>query len=216
MSGIFKEVDAALRKERMAWLWKRYRVHFILAVTLFLGAIGSYNLWSWKMVQNQEQTAEAFFNATSFGGAKENIDQLLKFSEEGGAIGLPSSFTLASLYLEQGKIKDAQAVLEKIIRDSNTPLLYRDLASIRQSLFLQKENPEKALAILTDLRKRDRPFEELALYLSALLHLRLDKNPAEAILWLETIRANREKAELPDNFNQHVQRVLDVLRHTQK
>lgn len=176
MSDIFREVDEAVRQERLAHLWKRYGALLIAGVVVVLVAVGGWQAYEAWQESERREAADAYAAAIAQVGddpaaALNALDPLAAPGEEG--YGLLAALQAARLRAEAGDLEGAVADWTAIRDAENLPRVYRDVAGllIVQHRFgtAPADQLEADLAPLLDPAS---PVRAMALELTALLALR--------------------------------------------
>ena len=176
MSDIFREVDEAVRQERLVQLWKRYGVFLIAAVVLLVAAVGGWKAYEAWQESERREAADAYAAALSRIEADPvaalNALERQADPDEAG-YGLLATLQAARLRATAGDVDGAVADWEAIRDSSGLPRAYRDVAGllIVQHRF-QTAEAEQLEADLAALLDPSSPVRPMALELSALLALR--------------------------------------------
>ena len=133
---LIDEVDEELRAERGKRLAQRYGGVVMGALLLAIAGVGGWEAWRWNEGRLAGQAAQGFL-ATARDAAAEGAD-LRASAERFTAIaqGAPAGYrTLArlraaALLAETGQTEAAVAAYDALSRDTDTDVLYRDLATV--------------------------------------------------------------------------------------
>jgi len=128
MSDLLKEVDDALRAEKMEKFWKDngpYLLGGAVLLVLFTGMFAAYN--NWQMSHNTKQTAiiVAAMQDKKPETALEASIKDLKGQHKAMAL-----LQIAGLKLQDGKSADALKLYQQVEADKSLPDLWRDLATM--------------------------------------------------------------------------------------
>ena len=128
MSDLLKEVDDALRAEKMEKFWKEngpYILGGAVLLVLFTGMFTAYN--NWQMSRNTKQTAiiVAAMQDKKPETALEASIKDLKGQHKAMAL-----LQIAGLKLQDGKSDDALKLYQQVAADKSLPDLWRDLATM--------------------------------------------------------------------------------------
>jgi hypothetical protein len=176
MADVFREVEEAIREDRMQKLWRRYGTVILAGVLAIVVAVAGWVFWqSWSASQRQAETAEL---AAALALAQQDPDggatALLAIAEEAGG----GRATLARLYragylAEAGDREGAVAAYRGIAGDGAVPDLWRDFARLMVVLHdLDAEEPGVLAATLEPLTEPGNPWRFSAQELSGLVALR--------------------------------------------
>lgn len=176
MSDIFREVDEAVRQERLLTLWKRYGAFIVAAVVLLLVAVGGWKAYEAWQESNRREAADAYAAAMRQAGndpvaALTALENQASPGEEG--YGLLAALQAARLRAAAGDVEGAVADWEEIRDSADLPRVYRDIAGllIVQHRF-KDASAEQLEADLAPLLDPASPVRPMALELAALLALR--------------------------------------------
>ena len=132
---LMREVDEAVRKERMSETAKRYGIPIVAAVVAGLVGFGGYLLYHENRESKFETRSEELVRAIDALGAGHSgeADKALAEVADGGNAGTGASANLlrAGIALEQGRKAEAVKLYESVAGNSGVPAPYRDLATIR-------------------------------------------------------------------------------------
>ena len=138
MSDIFREVDEALQREKVAKLWKEYgSVILACALALILGTAANTGYRAYKTHANQKETGKLVLAAeeTDIAAAMEKAAT----DTDGGhkAIALMNA---AAQYAKAENFAKASELYDAVSKDSSSPDELSDLATILhvRALLLQK------------------------------------------------------------------------------
>lgn len=139
MSDIMREVDEAMRQERMEKFWKengQTLIIFVVATILMTGIISGYRSWDHSVKSKQTGEMMALMEAKDF---PDNIkDKKLDFRPGLRGITLING---AQKYLSEKKNDEAMALYAKAADDKGIPEEIRHLA-VLQEIRLSKEPTE--------------------------------------------------------------------------
>lgn len=147
MSDILREVDEAIKQDKLAAIWKEYGSTIIAAlVILVISTAVTTTYRSWDADRNAEETAR-LMTALESETPEINIQTVIKDTRKGHkALGLMAS---AGILLENGKREKAAELYKQAATSRKTPRNLRDLARI---LYIQNAT-EASVDILTPLLK---------------------------------------------------------------
>ncbi|PZQ45910.1 MAG: hypothetical protein DI551_06190 [Micavibrio aeruginosavorus] len=141
MSDIFREVDEALQREKVAKLWKTYGPTLLLAaIVLVLGTAATTAYKSWKTHENRAETAKLIT-------AAEDKDIAAGFEKAAGETkGEHKSVALlnaASKYADKKNFTKATELYDAVSRDQSAPSDLRDIANIYYARSAMLAAPDK-------------------------------------------------------------------------
>ena len=158
-----REVDENLRRDQMRDMAKTHGKWIVLAVILFLAAVGGYLFWQNRQQQQASQDSETLSEAldkTSSGNVKAASEQLATLSESSSdATRASAELARAALALRQNDRKTATEIYRKLAADEGLPQPYRDLALVRGTMTeFDQLKPDEVISRLTPLADTGKPF----------------------------------------------------------
>jgi hypothetical protein len=132
----FREVDDALRQDKMSGFFKRYGIPVIAGVVILLAALAGYLWWDHDRKQALGQHGEELTKALdqveagNADAAKKQLDTLAAEADDGS--GTAARLLLAGVALEQGRQADAVKGFAAVAADTSAPKPLRDLALVRE------------------------------------------------------------------------------------
>jgi hypothetical protein len=182
---IFDEVAEDLRAERAHALFRRYGIVVLCAAVLAVAATGGWEVWRWQEARTTAAAANAYLAATQPIDGAATIAQVNNAKRLDAARALaavakdaPEGYrTLAdlrqaALLFAAGNAADANALWDKVAKDSSADPLLRDLANL---LWVEHQpagaDDSAARARLQPLTTSSNPWHSLALEQFALLDL---------------------------------------------
>lgn len=128
MSDIFREVDEALQKDKMAKIWKEYGSTIIAALIILVVSTALTTAYrSWDSSRDAEETAR-LMSALESDTPETNIQAIIKDTrKDHKALGLMAA---AGILLEDGKKEEAAQLYKQAATSRKTPRNLRDLARI--------------------------------------------------------------------------------------
>ena len=130
-----REVDDALRQDRMEVFFKRFGLLVAGLVVLLLAALGGFFYWQHERTKTRESNAEAFVQAldnvqaTKLDDAKAELAPLAANADAAQAAA--ATVMEADIALKQGKNADAIKLLDSVSNNTKAPQPLRDLATVR-------------------------------------------------------------------------------------
>lgn len=178
--SFYREVDEELRREQLTSTWKRYGIWIVLAVILFLAAIGGYIYWQHRQEQRAGEQSElltsAFddIQANRMKEAQGKLDRLVSEGTEGHRAA--AMLSKADLAIEQGREADAINAFKAMAADEGLAEPYREMALIRQTaLEFDRLPPATVVQRLQPLAVSGNPWFGSAGEMLAIAHLKQNK-----------------------------------------
>lgn len=158
-----REVDENLRRDQLRDMAKKYGWLLIVALVLFLAAVGGWLYWQERQRSEAAEKSEvlaqvyADIGTGKLGTAPQRLDALANEGE--GAVRASALFTRAAVALEQNDRSTAISQYRQIAGDDDLPTAYRDLAQVRAtSLEFDALKPEQVIERLQPLAKPGNPW----------------------------------------------------------
>lgn len=176
MVDVFREVDEALREDRVKAQWRRYGPLAIGAAALIVASVAGWVVWQNLDERRQQQdTAQLFALVAGIERspveARAELDAFAAGARGGAA--LLARFQAAGLAAEAGDRAAAVAQYRAIAADSGAAAPWRDLATLLAVLHdLDDGDPAALLAALSPLRQDGHALRHSARELTGLLQLR--------------------------------------------
>lgn len=173
MSDLFREVDEALKQEKMELFWQKYKNYIIIfCVSLVLGTAISVFWKQHKESQYKEKTAE-FYNIiikeadskeTGKEQTQETITQLKSFIESApGGLEIMATLNEAALEHKNGNVDKAISTYESIIKDHSSDQSIVNLANIYIGyITITDEQRHQAFSHIEKLTETKTPWKFLA------------------------------------------------------
>jgi len=193
MADLFREVDEAMRQERLAKIWEENRIYiigFVLGTILLTGLISGHR--SWDNSVKEKQTA-AFITLQEASDYPTNVLNTEKLKMRGGLRGV-TLLQAAGAFLDQDKRDEALTLYERAGADKALPNDLQHLGILM------------AVRLLID--NEEQTGETLLAKLSPVL--RSDKSPWNAHARLEAAVINVHKLSNYDDALAHLNAVLDT------
>lgn len=182
-----REVDDAVRQDRMATIAKRYGPIIVSGFVLILVAFGGWLYYGQHTASQAGERGEIYVQALDRiegGNPKIASDALAELRTAGDApYDAVASFTQANIALDAGDEKRAAVLLDAIADDASIAQTFRDLATIRQTAVeFDTLKPDAIIARLKPLVSSDSPWFGPASEMTAIAHLRKnERGPAGRI-----------------------------------
>jgi hypothetical protein len=178
--SFYREVDEELRKEQLTSTWKRYGTLIVVAIVLFLAAVGGYLYWQNRQEQRAGENGElltAAFDDIQAKKTKEATEKLDRLAAGGGeGYRAAAMLTKADLAIEQGNEAAALAAFKAVADDGKLPEPFREAALIRQTaLEYDRLPPATVIGRLGKIAVTGNPWFGSAGEMVAIAHLRQQK-----------------------------------------
>ena len=151
--GFLREVDEALREERVVDAFKRFAKPVGALLVVGLLALAAYLYWDNSVKGESARRSELAMialdklQAGQFDAAAKDFEALAKVGPD--ASRTLALMNLAAIAAEQGKIDEAAKKFAVIAADPKAPKLYRDLAAVREvTLRYDAMKPDDVIARL--------------------------------------------------------------------
>ena len=158
-----REVDENLRRDQLRDMAKSHGKWIVLAVVVFLAAVGGYLFWQNRQQQQAIEDSEAISAAldkVASGNVKAARDELAPLGDSSNEMSRATSlFGQAALALRQNDRKTAIELYRKAAADESFPQAYRDLATVRLTLTeFDQLKPDEIISRLSSLAQPGKPF----------------------------------------------------------
>lgn len=212
MSDLLREVDDAMRVERLTKLWNEHKSTIIVGcAALILGTAASTAYQSWTKHKKIETTNEII----TASDASDPLEALTKAAEaDRSNYKSLVAMTAAAKAMELKRYADALELYKQVEADRSAPALFRDLAIVQKvSLSLDHAATVPAKDLLEDISKvandKDSAWVGQALFTRALVKAHKANDIKGAIGDLELVT---QKSELPSSLRQRAQALLDTFQ----
>ncbi|MCL6739544.1 tetratricopeptide repeat protein [Sphingomonas sp. RB56-2] len=158
-----REVDENLRRDQMADMAKSYGKWIVVAVILFLAAVGGFLYWQTyqqKKAKAEAETVSAALDKVASGNLKGAQAELTSLSTSSNDVTRASALLgRAATALRQNDRKTAAELYKQVEADDGLPQPYRDLATVRRTM-TEYDNlkPDEVIARLAPLSQPGNPF----------------------------------------------------------
>jgi hypothetical protein len=158
-----REVDENLRRDQLRDMAKTYGKWIVVAVVLFLAAVGGYLYWQDRQREQAAQESEAMSAAldkAEAGNAKGAAADLAPIVESSNDVNRASArLAQAALALRRNDRKTAIDIYRELAADDGLPQPYRDVATIRGTMTeYDSLKPDEVIARLSPLAEPGKPF----------------------------------------------------------
>mgnify|MGYP001809586547 CR=1 FL=1 len=140
MSDIVREIEEDIRKERMAKLWRRFRVPVIAVAVLVIAGVGAWRGWVGYQQAQSARSGDRFMAAVDLsrqGQHREAADAFAALSRDGSG-GYPglAAIRAAVETARAGNIQAAVEALDRVAADTGLAPATRDVARLRAAMLL--------------------------------------------------------------------------------
>jgi hypothetical protein len=209
--AFMREVDEAVRQDRLLTYWERYGRLTLAAIILALAAFGGWLYWQHYSKTQSEAVSEkmdAVLTTAAGGGtpdAKE-LDTLADASQPGYRAS--ALLTKAGLAARKGDSKAAIAAYAAMAADSKLDQPYRDLALIRQTaLEFDTLKPQQVVDRLKPLAIEGAPWFGSAGELVALAYVKMNKTDLAGPMFA----AMAKDANVPESIRSRARQMAGVM-----
>lgn len=174
-----REVDEAVRQERLLSFWQRYGRWILAAVILGLATFGGWIYWQHRQQTQSQAVSEQMdtvISAAIGGGTPDTkeLDTLTKASQSGYRAS--ALLVKAGVAARKGDTKAAIAIYSAMATDKTFDQPYRDLAIIRQTtLEYESLKPQQVVDRLRPLAVEDAPWFGSAGEMVAIAYMKMGK-----------------------------------------
>lgn len=177
--AFMREVDEAVRQDRLLTFWERFGRWIVIAVVVGLAAFGGWLYWQHYSKTQSEAVSEKMDKliATAVGGGTPDPRELATLSAASQA-GFRASAQLVSAGASaaKGDTKAAVAAFKAMAEDSSLDQPYRDLALIRQTaLEFETLKPQQVVDRLKPLAVEGAPWFGSAGEMVAISYMKMRK-----------------------------------------
>ncbi len=216
MTDILREVDEAMRADKMARVWEEHKTVLITGITALILGTAAHSAWNAYDASQKRESTGAFITALD---SAEPLVQLEKLAAEetGSSRSLPL-MNAASKAVAAGKFSDAINFYDEIISDKKAPSMFRDLAIVQKAnLSLDHVEGAKAADLIATLdpvaNSTKSPWQGQALMTRAVIKAHQGNDVTAAIDDLKIITSNEVT---PDSLRQRAQALIDTYQSKQQ
>ncbi|MET1754993.1 tetratricopeptide repeat protein [Novosphingobium sp. RD2P27] len=195
--GVFmREVDDALRQDKMEVFMRRYGKPLLAVIVLGLLAFAGYLYWDHRRNEKAEASAEQLILALDdldAGNTAEAQKKLIPLAagERGNAV--LAQLTQAGIALEQGKADEAAGIYSKVAADEGAPKPLRDLARVREvAATFDKLSPQTVIDRLSGLVQPGNPWFGVAGEMVGIAYLKQGKDKQAGPLLVQIAKDNTQ------------------------
>lgn len=210
MTDILREVDEAMRVEKLTRLWQEHGSAVLAGIAALILGTAAHSAWNaWTTHQNIASTT-ALLEALGSEHPLNNLETLAN-SEQGKSRHL-ALITAAAQAINEKKYPEAQAFYQALIAEKSAPPLLRDLAIVQSvNLTLDHTPDAKAEELLATLRpvmqNKKSPWQGQAVLTGALVKAHKSNDQEGAIADLKLIVAHED---WPSSLRQRAQALIDT------
>ncbi len=204
--AFLREVDDAVRQDRILGFWKRFGRWVVVAVVLGLAAFGGWLWWSHHSQQVSGETAEKAQSVLRAAGNGRTPDArelaALKDASQPGyrAVAL---LTEAGMAAQKGDIAKAASLYGAIAANADIAQPYRDLATIRKvALEFDKMASQAVIDTLKPLAAEGNPWFGSAAEMSAIAYMKMGKKDVAGALFAAIAKDKNVPATLRSRARQ--------------
>ncbi|MCG8562475.1 MAG: tetratricopeptide repeat protein [Hyphomicrobiales bacterium] len=131
----FREVDEAVRQDRLKTLWDRYGIFVLAAAVLLVAGVAGYRGWEYWQAERSAESGARFMEAlqlTEDGKTDEALKAYQEVLEDGtGGYALLARFRLAAAAAKSGDKAGAVAAYDALAKDGSAGKIFQGLAKIQ-------------------------------------------------------------------------------------
>ncbi|SCW82280.1 hypothetical protein SAMN02927924_03125 [Sphingobium faniae] len=177
--AFMREVDDAVRQDRLLTFWQRFGRWIVVVVVVGLAAFGGWLYWQHHSKTQSEAVSEKMDNvlSTAMGGGTPDageLDALAQADQPGYRAS--AQLIKAGAAARKGDAKAATALYQAMAQDKSLDQPYRDLALIRQtSLEYESLKPQQVIDRLKPLAVEGAPWFGSAGEMVAIAYMKMGK-----------------------------------------
>lgn len=177
--AFLREVDEAVRQDRMIGIWQRFGRWIVVAVVIGLVAFGGWLWWDHHSKQVSGETAEKAQNVLRSAATGQAPDAaalaVLKGASQPG-YRAAALLTEAGVTAQKGDVAKAIALYGAIAGNEDIAQPYRDLATVRKvALGFEQMQPQAVIDTLKPLAVAGNPWFGSAGEMSAIAYMKMGK-----------------------------------------
>lgn len=212
MSDLLRDVDDAMRVEKMQALWNEHKVALVTGIVALILGTSAHTAWNaWHASQKRQDTS-ALLSALEMPKPLPALEQLA--SEKGNAARGITAMTAAANAMTAKNYDAALDIYAQLISDRSAPAIFRDLAIV-QSVNLRLDQNDKVTApeLLKEIEpvagNEKSPWYGQGLMARAIVKAHKGKDVKGAIADLEKISATES---LPSSLRERAQALIDIYK----
>lgn len=216
MTDILREVDEAMRAERMSRLWEEHKIVLVTGVAALILGTAAHSAWNaWDAGKKRESTG-AFITALESANPIEQLETLA--SAESGSNSFLPLMNAAGKAVAAGKFTEAIGFYDSVIGDKKAPAMFRDLAIVQKAnLSLDHVEGTKAADLIAAIdpvaSNQKSPWQGQALMTRAVIKAHQGNDLTAAIADLKLITAGDTA---PNSLRQRAQALIDTYQSKQQ
>ena len=209
--AFLREVDDAVRQDRMVGFWTRYGRWVAAAIIVALIAFAGWLYWDHQRTQASGETAEEMskvLDTVVGGGAPdaEELDALTKADQPGYRAA--AQLTKAAVAAQKGDSAAAIALYKAMAADTNLDQPYRDLALVRQTaLEFDGMKPTDIVSRLKPLAVAGDPWFGSAGEMTAIAYMKMGKPELAGPIFA----AMAKDKQVPDTIRSRARQMAGLL-----
>lgn len=204
--AFFREVDDAVRQDRLAGFGKRYGLWLIGIVVVGLAAFGGWLYWNHYSREASGAVAEqaqAVLQAAATGGQPEAAKLAALAEARQPGYRAMAQLTQAALAVKKGDTKGAAKLYGDIAANSALDPAYRDLGTIRQiALSFDELQPQQVVDRLKPLAVEGNPWFGSAAEMTAIAYMKMGKKELAGPLFAAIARDGKAPSSLRSRARQ--------------
>lgn len=209
--AFFREVDDAVRQDRLAGLWRRFGRWIVALVLLGLAAFGGWLYWTHHSRQASGEIAEQaqdVLQAVAEGRQPDEAKlKALAAADQPGYRAM-TMLVKAAAAAQKGDVKDAAKLYGDIAADEDLAQPYRDLGTIRQvALTFDQMEPQQVVDRLKPLAVEGGPWFGSAAEMTAIAYMKMGKKNLAGPLFAAIAKDGRA----PDTLRARARQMAGLL-----
>lgn len=150
MSDIFREVDEALRRERLDRIWRGYALFGAVGLAVLVLGFGGYGWWQSRADARQEAASSALDDALAKTSPEARLRALESIEgQEGRIYGIFAEFHRAAALSEMDEWREAGDIYTELAQARRVPQPLRDLARLKGGTLLAgRADVEEVISLL--------------------------------------------------------------------
>lgn len=204
--AFFREVDEAVRQDRLAGFGKRYGLWLIGIVVVGLLAFAGWLYWNHHNREVSGEVAEqaqAVLQTAATGGQPNEADLAALAEASQPGYRAMAQLTKAALAVKKGDVKGAAKLYGDIAANADLDQAYRDLGTIRQiALSFDDLPPQQVVDRLKPLAVEGNPWFGSAAEMTAIAYMKMGKKELAGPLFAAIARDDKAPASLRSRARQ--------------
>jgi hypothetical protein len=133
--SIFREVDEAIRQDKLKSLWDKYGLWVVAGALLIIASVSGYKFWVYWTAEQAKEAGARFVGGITHvedGKTSEALDVFKSLAEDGpSGYRILSRFQLAALYARDGKQAEAVKIYDELASQSGVGTVQQGFAKIQ-------------------------------------------------------------------------------------